>query len=283
MSLSFHPLTADRFSHLEALFGKNGACMGCWCMWFRLKRSDWEQRRGEPNRHALRAIVASGVIPGILAYNGTQPVGWVAVQPRSEYYALERSRALPPLDDQPVWSVTCFFVAREWRRKQLMRAMLQAAVSHVRQQGGKLLEGYPVAPPKKHTPDFAVFHGTTSAFVAAGFSEAGRGPTGRPIYRLDLSTVSPVVPSHAPAGSANARQRPAVAKRPARKQIAGKKAAGQKTAQAPTGRATGARKANPKTSAKKSAAAKSPGKKTSKASGQKSRGKSAAAVVRGKK
>ena len=63
--MEFHPLTTDRWTDFEGLFGERGACGGCWCMWWRIKRSDFEREKGEGNREAMKAIVESGRIPGI--------------------------------------------------------------------------------------------------------------------------------------------------------------------------------------------------------------------------
>jgi len=104
-SLKFQPATASRWSDLEELFGERGACGGCWCMFWRLPRKEWDAKRGAGNKRASRKIVISGqTAPGVIAYVGKAPVGWCAIAPRAEYVALERSRILRPLDDLPVWS-----------------------------------------------------------------------------------------------------------------------------------------------------------------------------------
>ena len=81
---------------------------------------------------------------GLLAYLHGEVVGWVAVEPRSAYPRLAHSRTLKPVDDQEVWSVTCFYVAKKFRRRGIAVELLKAAVEHVREQGGKIVEGYPV-------------------------------------------------------------------------------------------------------------------------------------------
>src|SRR5260370_41637236 len=98
--ITFWPATAERWPELEALFGPRGACAGCWDMWWRLSRAEVDRLKGESNRDAFRALVAAGVVPGVLAYVGEQPAGWCAIQPRATYPALERSRALRPVADQ---------------------------------------------------------------------------------------------------------------------------------------------------------------------------------------
>ena len=73
---------------------------------------------GDGNKAAFRRIVKRGAEPGLLAYDGDTPVGWCAISPREEYGGLARSRILKPVDDQPVWSITCFYVARAYRRME---------------------------------------------------------------------------------------------------------------------------------------------------------------------
>jgi GNAT superfamily N-acetyltransferase len=180
---TIHPLTPSRWTDLETLFGKQGACGGCWCMWWRLKRSEFNQSKGEGNRQAFQSIVESGDVPGLLAYAGGQPVGWCAVAPREAYPALERSRILKRVDDQPVWSVTCFFVAKPYRRKELTVLLLRAAVEHARGQGAFNLEGYPQDPGEGNQPAPFVFTGLASAFKKAGFVEVARRSAKRPIMR----------------------------------------------------------------------------------------------------
>jgi GNAT superfamily N-acetyltransferase len=180
--LAVKPLTAARWKDLAALFGPRGACAGCWCMWWRLGRSEWQAGKGEGNRRAFRRIVAAGRVPGLLAYAGREPVGWCAVAPREEHPRLARSRTLAPVDDRPVWSITCFFVRRDWRRRGVTRALIAAAVEHVRRRGGRLLEAYPIDPGGA-TADAWVYTGLASTFLGAGFREVARRSATRPIVR----------------------------------------------------------------------------------------------------
>ena len=71
--LTFLPLTTKNWDDFENLFGERGACGGCWCMWFRLKRSVFQKNKGAGNKKAMKAIVESGEVPGILAYDGKIP------------------------------------------------------------------------------------------------------------------------------------------------------------------------------------------------------------------
>lgn len=184
--LEFHPLSPDRWADLERLFGEQGACGGCWCMWWRLSHREFEAQKGEGTRQALKAVVQSGEVPGILAYWKSQPVGWCAVAPRERFPRLARSRILRPVDNAPVWSIVCFFVDEAHRGRGVHAGLLRAAVEYVREQGGQIVEGYPVEPKEgRIAPTFA-YHGLASAFRKAGFVEVARRSETRPIMRLVL-------------------------------------------------------------------------------------------------
>lgn len=183
--LCFAPLTTDRWRDLVKLFGPNGACGGCWCMWWRLQKAEFESGRGAANRRALRKVVQSGEPVGVVAYRGAQPVGWCAVAPRECYPRLERSRNLRRFDDAPVWSVTCLFVARSCRGRRVSTRLLRAAADYARDRGATLLEGYPVEP-KKRVADSWIWTGVVSAYRKAGFVEAHRRSGYQPIMRRAL-------------------------------------------------------------------------------------------------
>ena len=104
--LEIHPLTPDRWSDFETLFGKNGACAGCWCTWWQMGQSEWMREKGDGTKRRMRALVKKGPPPGLLAYAGREAVGWCAIAPRESYPRLARSKVLAPVDDSPVWSVT---------------------------------------------------------------------------------------------------------------------------------------------------------------------------------
>ena len=184
--LEFHPLTPERWADFEQLFGERGACGGCWCMWWRLQRSEFERMKGEGNKEAMRRIVNSGQIPGILAFKKGEAVGWCSVAPRSHFPVLNRSRILKEVDTTPVWSVVCFFVVRSHRRQGISVELLRAAARYVEGRGGRVVEGYPVEPRKQRMPDVFVWSGLASAYRQAGFVEVARRSPTRPIMRLHL-------------------------------------------------------------------------------------------------
>jgi len=186
VDLVVRPLTQERWPDFEALFGEQGAYGGCWCMWWRVKRSEFERQQGEGNRLAMKAIVDSGEVPGILAYIDGEPVGWCSVAPREQFGVLQRSWVLKPVDDRPVWSIVCFFVAKGHRDQGMMAKLIGAAVEYVRGQDGTVVEAYPVEPREGRLPPFSAFVGLAATFERAGFKEVLRRSERRPIMRLYL-------------------------------------------------------------------------------------------------
>lgn len=152
-------------------------------MAWRLTRRQWEAGKGMPNRKALRVLVESGKKPGVIGYVGREPVAWCAVAPRGEFGALDRSRVLKSVDDEPVWSVSCFFVAKPFRKMGLSVALLRTVTELVARRGGRIVEGYPTRPTMRQSPDLFLWTGVPSAFRAAGFVEVARRSPNRPIMR----------------------------------------------------------------------------------------------------
>lgn len=185
LDLSFHPLTQKLWRDFELLFGAHGACGGCWCMFWKLRGKDYSENVGDSARQMQKAVVDAKIVPGLLAYSEGYPVGWIAVEPRSQYPKLAHSRTLKPVDDQEVWSITCFFVEKKHRRKGITVELLKAAVAHAKKYGAKIVEGYPIDTKKNEAPPF-IFTGTVSAFKQAGFEEVARGAPTRPIFRFTI-------------------------------------------------------------------------------------------------
>lgn len=186
--LIVEPVTADRWSDLETLFGERGACGGCWCMTPRLSRKEYEAGKGEGNRRRLRELVEAGPPPGVLGYlageNGRpEPVAWCAIGPRQDFGALARSRILAPLDDEPVWSITCLFIRRDQRRHGHSVALVEGAVALARSRGARIVEAYPTEPQKDAMPDAFAWTGILATYLRAGFREVLRRSATRPIVR----------------------------------------------------------------------------------------------------
>jgi GNAT superfamily N-acetyltransferase len=178
-----HPLTVERWSDFEELFGVHGAPNGCWCMWWRLSRRKFSELQGEGNRLAMKAIVESGEVPGILSYRGGKPVGWCSVAPREKYQSLERSPVLKRQDDAAVWSIVCFFVDKSSRSQGVAEELIRGAVEYVKNKGGKVVEAYPTLTKKDLSAPSSIYMGVPAIFERAGFVECARPSRNKVIMR----------------------------------------------------------------------------------------------------
>jgi GNAT superfamily N-acetyltransferase len=175
-------LKPDLWPDLETLFGSNGACGGCWCMYWRLQRGeDWSEVKGAVNRRRFRMLVASGRAHGVLAYLDGRPVGWASFERRRELARLDRAPSLACDDADKIWSLPCFFVKAGYRRQGVASALLAAAVKAVRRRRGGVIEAYPVRGGKfgKAIPASFAWTGTLPMFEAAGFEPVGSRDGGK--------------------------------------------------------------------------------------------------------
>ena len=156
-------------------------------MWWRLKRSEFAEQTGQKNKMMMKKIVDSGEVPGLLAYADGEPAGWCSVAPRETFPVLDRSPTLKKIDDKPVWSVVCFYVAKPFRSKGLMTSLLNAAVEYAKKKRAKIVEGYPVEAKRRRLSGSEGFTGLVPVFRRVGFVEAIRRSENRPIMRYIVS------------------------------------------------------------------------------------------------
>lgn len=182
------PVTADRWDDLVELFGPSGAYSGCWCMFPRLSGAEFGANGNKGNKAAMKKIVARKQVPGLLAYAGGKPVGWISIGPRPEFGRVERSPLFKPVDDKPVWSVVCFFIHRDFRNQGVGKALLKAAAQYARSQGARRLEAYPIDTKGKHWEhgEASIFMGTQTIFERAGFKVVARRKERRPMMQKEL-------------------------------------------------------------------------------------------------
>ena len=195
-TIDVRPVDPEHWQQLADFFGPSGAYAGCWCAWWRCTAAEFDAgcRDGHGgNRAVLHDLTTEGHRPGLLAYEGGEPVGWVSVSPRTEFGRVLRSPNLKPsgpnrgeASDAGVWAVVCLWVPRAHRGRGVARAMLAAAVEHARASGARALEGYPVDVAAR-VPAADIFTGTLPMFLEAGFSEVAPRPGGsRVVVRLDF-------------------------------------------------------------------------------------------------
>jgi GNAT superfamily N-acetyltransferase len=177
--LTIRPLTPGLMDEMgKALKGSWGS--SCWCMFPRLTDKDMRELPGEgkigPRRRAAMTKLARrrSRAPGLLAFEDNDPVGWIAVAPRSELGRVQSSRATPPVDEADVWVIPCLTVRPGARGRGVAIALIKAAVSYATSKGAPVVEAYPRAGSTRTGNDNAYF-GTEPLFRHAGF-EVVRGP-----------------------------------------------------------------------------------------------------------
>ena len=185
MKLTIRPLTPDLWPALGDLFGKNGACNRCWCMYWRIG-SAYRRRPREKNKAAFREVVRRGPPPGLLPFDGDVAVGWCQLTPRAALPWLDRPWRLKRVDDVPVWSLSCFYVRKGYRKQGVTSALIAAALQAARRAKAPALEAYPfdaaVSPSASGT-------GYASTFARAGFNTVARRTPARPIMRHTLKAI----------------------------------------------------------------------------------------------
>jgi len=184
------PATPDLWEAFETLMGPKGGVGGCWCMLWRQSPKQQTALKGDGNRKAIKAVFDGPQPPGLLAFDGSEPVAWMSVAPRTAFVRLEKSRVLAPVDAVPVWSISCFLIKRSHRRMGLAVSLLEAAKALVADLGGAILEGYPVEPRKDPYPSAYAWTGIAESFRRAGFEEVARRSQTRPIMRYIINAGS---------------------------------------------------------------------------------------------
>lgn len=181
--MEFHPVTPERLPDLMRFSCRHGKFRWCSCMRWRMPSSEYKDSTKPERETALGRLVREGTPVGILGYSEGEPVAWCSVAPRESYAAIERSRKILRVDEEPVWSVVCFFVDSKVRGQGSTLALLEAAVEYVRSQGARIVEGYP-------WPGGASYRymGTPETFREAGFREViPPGPNTRQVMRCILT------------------------------------------------------------------------------------------------
>jgi len=179
------PLISERWKDLESVVGGSGDS-GCWCMWWRLSDEEFEEQRGQANKMALRRIVDSGKMPGVIAYLSNRPAGWCSIGPRQEFPRLDRSFLFGRIDDEPVWSIVCYYVNRAFRGRGLMEHLTRGAVELAVSKGVCTVEAYPVDLPEGSSSAGA-YTGIAAILRRVGFTDVVRRLPDRPIMRLHVA------------------------------------------------------------------------------------------------
>ena len=164
----------------------------CWCLSYRVPSKLNRELVGPARGEYVEELCARDLAPGVIAYDGDEPVGWAGVARRAELNSFARKNSkIPHLDDQPVWTVWCFRTVACNRGRGIAHALLAAAVEFARDNGAPVIEGYPVDNGGKKVDLTMGYVGTLGLFEQAGFTKVADTDSvldgfPRVLVRLDL-------------------------------------------------------------------------------------------------
>ena len=178
----FREADRETWPDFTNLFQSRGGPNSCWCMVWRSTAAEARQRDGSSRRAAMKSRVDAGVPIGILGYHRGAAIAWCSIAPRSTYRPLRSMDAKPA---ETGWSLSCFFIKREFRGQRLVVQVLRAAIEHAARNGATVVEAYPV---DAASPSYR-FMGFVDTFSKAGFQEVGRAGQRRHVMRLPIASA----------------------------------------------------------------------------------------------
>ncbi len=182
--LIIEPLTLANWNKFIELFGEKGAADGCWCMYYRTVNKEYKEgRKDGSNKRKMHALVSGGKQVGLLGILDGKAVGWCALSPREDFVRIEKSRTHKRTDDEPVWSVPCFYTDKKYRGTGVSEEMLKGVIKYARENNIKILEAYPVVPLNGKIPNSSAWYGIYNSFEKAGFEVASTKLPNRPMMR----------------------------------------------------------------------------------------------------
>ncbi len=187
IDIQIEPLTPQNWQSFEELFGEKGACGNCWCMYFRRSKADFvEGKFDDGNKNAMKELVWQNKPTGLIGFIEDKPIAWCALAPRADYPKLEKSRIHKPIDDKVVWTITCLFIDKRYRKQGVSIALLKKVIEFAKVQKVAILEAYPTIPTQKTLPDSFLWIGVYSSFEKAGFTIVNNKSVNRPMVRVYL-------------------------------------------------------------------------------------------------
>jgi GNAT superfamily N-acetyltransferase len=203
--LTIVPANQASWADLSAIFGTRDSGQ-CNCQRYKTRGWFWDQATDDQRRASLReqancddpeaastiGLVAYLAEAGPQAEAGT-PVGWAAVEPRTEYPRLQglptvwRGRPGEDKKDDSVWSVTCVIVRKGYRRRGLTYALAAATIPYAKANGARALEAYAMrTQPGKEITWGELHVGAVQVFADAGFREVSSPSVRRVVMRVDF-------------------------------------------------------------------------------------------------
>lgn len=197
MELRIVPANEASCEDLNAIFGLRGYPARCRCQRFRTTGDEWwhnpipeEERIFRLRQQTDCGYPESDATSGLVAYLEDEPVGWCAVDRRSEYIRLGQTpwkgRSEDEFDED-VWAVTCFVVRAGYRGQGLTYSLAAATVPFARDRGACALEAYPMVVGEEKNVTWGELHvGKREVLAAAGFEQVSHPSKRRVVMRIDF-------------------------------------------------------------------------------------------------
>ncbi|MBS4102301.1 GNAT family N-acetyltransferase [Tsukamurella paurometabola] len=161
---------ADVFEDVAAVLGpKKQTSSNCFCLSYRIGSKENQTLRGPARFERVRGLCAEDPPPGVLAYDGAEPVGWAAIHPRSDT-SFATNRRIPHVDGhEDPWSLWCVRVRPGHRKQGISHQLVAGAVEFARANGASVVEAYPVDNRGSQVDLTMAYVGTRALFERAGF------------------------------------------------------------------------------------------------------------------
>ena len=180
---------ASDWSDVATLFDGRGTVRWCWCMGRRVANGrEWRESEARTNRERLRRGVRGGTVNAVLARAGDEPIGWCSFGPRGSFARIRSMRSLPKDAPSGTWTIVCFFVVPEWRRRGVSRRLVQAATTEAFERGAERVEAFPVDPERASSAQAGdAWTGFVSLFEGLGFERTAEAGNTRTIVAVERS------------------------------------------------------------------------------------------------
>jgi GNAT superfamily N-acetyltransferase len=154
-------------------------------MYYRLPKAQFDEGKvNDGNKEAMKELVWSGKPTGLLGFYEGRAIAWCAFAPREDFSKLKKSRVHKPIDDEPVWSVPCTFIDKNFRKQGVSVELLKGLTAYAKEQGIELVEAYPTIPTQPQLPDSFAWIGLYKSFERAGFKIVDTTSKHRPMVRF---------------------------------------------------------------------------------------------------
>ena len=138
-------------------------------MYLRYSNKEYQNMNGSKRKQELyNTEIKEKFSLGLHAYLDSKPIGWVAIGPKEDFKKLVKSRTIKTIDDQPVWSIICFYIHKIYRNEGITKLLLEATVEYASGKKCVMLESYPIIALNRIQDEF-VYCGTENLFSEVGF------------------------------------------------------------------------------------------------------------------